>query len=96
MEVAISATLPLACEECPTPRRRHTPQMPLSMVREGETVRIGRVRGSEELTHHLSTLGFVEGAEVSVSARSNGDTIVCVKGATLGLDREVAARISTY
>ena len=59
-------------------------QLPLAMVGEGEVVRVGRVRGAQALRQHLAELGFVEGAEV-----------VSVKGATFGLNRDMAMRIVT-
>ena len=37
------------------------PAMPLSMVKAGETVRVSRVKGNEDMKHHLKDLGFVEG-----------------------------------
>ena len=62
------------------------PQLPLAMLGEGETAHIVGVKGASELRQHLATLGFVEGAEVSVVSRVNGDVIVTVKGARLGLN----------
>ena len=38
-------------------------------------------------------LGFVDGAEVSVVSRVNGDVIVTVKGARLGLNRQMSNHI---
>jgi ferrous iron transport protein A len=70
-------------------------QLPLSMVHEGETVHVARVRGNGEFARHLATLGFVEGASVKVVARGNGDTIVCVKGSQLGLNRDTASHVIT-
>ncbi len=42
------------------------PAMPLSMVKAGETVRVSRVKGNEDMKHHLKDLGFVEGSEIHV------------------------------
>lgn len=71
------------------------PQMPLSLVHEGETVHVTRVKGTPELRQHLSELGFVEGAEVKVVSRVNGDVLVSVKGATFGIGRDMAKQITT-
>lgn len=71
------------------------PQLPLSMVHEGETVRVARVKGTPELRQHLSELGFVEGAEVKVVSRVSGDVLVSVKGATFGIGRDMAKNITT-
>ena len=56
------------------------PAMPLSLVRAGETVTVARVRGNEDMKHHLGNLGFVEGSEVHVVSASGGNIIVTVKG----------------
>ncbi len=66
---------------------------PLSMARTGETVRVARVRGGEELRRHLASLGFVDGAEVHVVSQAVGNIIVMVKGARLGLDKKTALKI---
>ena len=60
---------------------------------EGETALIVTVKGASDLRQHLSTLGFVEGAEVKVISRVNGDVIVSVKGARLGLNRQMSSHI---
>ena len=70
-------------------------QLPLAMVHENETAVVDRVKGDAELKQHLAELGFVEGSEVKVVSHVNGDVIVKVKGATLGLNRTMAMRIST-
>lgn len=67
--------------------------LPLSFLRSGEAAVIAKVRGRGELHHHLETLGFVEGASVTVVSEASGDLIVEVKGAQVALDRQVAARI---
>ena len=69
------------------------PQLPLAMLGEGETAHIVGVKGASELRQHLATLGFVDGAEVSVVSRVNGDVIVTVKGARLGLNRQMSNHI---
>ena len=69
------------------------PQLPLAMLGEGETAHIVGVKGASELRQHLATLGFVDGAEVSVVSRVNGDVIVTVKGARLGLNLQMSNHI---
>lgn len=71
-------------------------QLPLAMVGKGETIRVLKVRGGSALRQHLSEMGFVEGAEVKVVSRINGDVVVSVKGATFGIGRDMAMRIVTY
>ena len=61
------------------------PAMPLSMVKAGETVRVSRVKGNEDMKHHLKDLGFVEGSEVHVVSSSGANIIVTVLGARFGI-----------
>lgn len=70
-------------------------QLPLSMVCEGETVSVARVRGRQEMRQHLAEMGFVQGASVQVVSRVNGDVVVKVKGATFALNRDVAMKVVT-
>jgi ferrous iron transport protein A len=70
-------------------------QLPLSMVSEGEVVSVAKVRGAQDLRQHLAELGFVQGAEVRVVSRVGGDVVVNVKGATFGLNRDMAMKIVT-
>lgn len=60
------------------------PAMPLSMVKAGETVRVSRVKGNEDMKHHLKDLGFVEGNEIHVVSSSGANIIVTVLGARFG------------
>ena len=71
------------------------PAMPLSLRRAGETVAVTRVRGDEDLKHHLANIGFVEGSQVHVVSASASNIIVVVKGARFGLDAKVAQRVMT-
>lgn len=70
--------------------------LPLSMVEAGQTAVVSKIRGSKELRQHLAEMGFIEGAEVKVVSRVNGDCIVSVKGATFGLSRTMTSHISVY
>lgn len=69
--------------------------MPLSMVKAGETVRVSRVKGNEDMKHHLKDLGFVEGNEIHVVSSSGANIIVTVLGARFGIDSKVAMHIMT-
>ncbi len=70
-------------------------QLPLSFLGTGHTARIAKVRGRGELHHHLESLGFVEGASVTVVSEQAGNLIVEIKGAHIALDKQVATRIIT-
>ncbi|MDM8245920.1 FeoA family protein [Collinsella tanakaei] len=71
------------------------PAMPLSLRHAGETVAVTRVRGDEDLKHHLANIGFVEGSQVHVVSASASNIIVVVKGARFGLDAKVAQHVMT-
>ena len=71
-------------------------RLPLAMAHEGDTVRVVKVSGNEEMRRHLENLGFVEGAEAKIVSQSGASgTIVTVKGAQLGVDRTTAMHIYT-
>lgn len=70
-------------------------QMPLSFAKMGDTVRVLKVRGKGELQHHLNTLGFVEGADVSIVCENGGNLIVEVKGAQIALSKDSALKVIT-
>lgn len=70
-------------------------QLPLAMASEVQTVMVARVRGPQDLRQRMAEMGFVQGAEVKVVSRVNGDVVVSVKGATLALNRDMAMRIVT-
>lgn len=67
--------------------------MPLALARGGDTVTVARVRGDDRVRRHLESLGFVEGSGVHVVSSNGGNIIVTVRGARLGLDAKVAARV---
>ena len=67
--------------------------MPLAFLRRGDTAQVVRVRGKGDVHHHLENLGFVEGAKVSVVSEQAGNFIVEIKGASVALDKSVAAKI---
>lgn len=70
-------------------------QMPLSFLKSGEQATISKIRGKDDLRHHLENLGFVEGGLVKVVSDISGDLIVEVKGTQVALNRQVASHIIT-
>lgn len=70
-------------------------RLPLSFAGAGSVVTIAKIRGKEELRHHLKNLGFVEGATVKVVTAQSGDLIVEVKGSQVALNCQVATHIIT-
>ncbi len=77
-------------------RTTQAPAMPLSLVREGDSVCVKKLTGSQEVKLRLSQLGFVEGAQATIISRTSaGDVIVSIKGARIALDRKSSAHILT-
>lgn len=67
--------------------------MLLSMADYGEKRTITKVTGKEETKHHLESLGFVEGADVTVVSCLNGNLIVNIKESRVAISRAVANKI---
>lgn len=70
-------------------------QLPLSFAKEGDVLRVAKVRGRGELHHHLENLGFVEGATVRVVSQHAGNMIVEIKGTQVALEKQVALKVIT-
>ena len=77
----------------PGQQRGSCQPMPLTFLRRGDAAQVVRVRGKGDVHHHLENLGFVEGAKVSVVSEQAGNFIVEIKGASVALDKSVAAKI---
>ena len=67
--------------------------MPLGMASVGDTNIIKRSTGQDEVKQHLSELGFVVGAEVTVVNELGGNLILNVKESRVALDKTMAMRI---
>ena len=67
--------------------------MPLGMASVGDTNIIKRMTGQDEVKQHLSVLGFVVGAEVTVVNELGGNLILNVKESRVALDKTMAMRI---
>ena len=67
--------------------------MPLSMAHVGDANIIKRITGRDEVRQHLSEMGFVEGAEVTVISELGGNLILSVKESRVALDKTMASRI---
>lgn len=65
----------------------------LSMADFGEKKTIARITGKEDTRHHLESLGFVEGADVTVVSSLGGNLIVNVKGTRIAISRTIANKI---
>ena len=67
--------------------------MPLSLLGAGRIGTIIRIKGKDEQRRYIESLGFVEGAEVTVISELGGNLIVNVKESRIALDRTLANRI---
>lgn len=70
-------------------------QMPLTFMRAGEEARVLKVRGNDELHHHLENLGFVPGTSLRVVSEHGGSVIIEIKGAQIALDKAAASKVIT-
>ncbi len=68
-------------------------QVPLTFLHDGDCGKITKVRGNDEVRHHLNNLGFVEGAEIQVFSEQSGNLITELKGSRIALDKSVASKI---
>lgn len=59
----------------------------------GKDFEIAKISGRDEVRSHLASLGFVEGANVSVVNELNGSVIIHVKNTRIALDRTLSNRI---
>ena len=67
--------------------------MPLLLAQPGEKNTIMAVRGRGETKRFLESMGFVEGAEITVVSEFDGNLIVNVKHARVALSKVMAAKI---
>ena len=67
--------------------------MPLLLAQPGEKNTIMAVRGRGETKRFLESMGFVEGAEITVVSEFDGNLIVNVKEARVALSKVMAAKI---
>ena len=67
--------------------------MPLLLAQPGELNKIMAVRGRGETKRFLESMGFVEGAEITVGSEFDGNLIVDVKDARVALSKVMAGKI---
>ncbi len=67
--------------------------MPLLMAGLRETNKILTVKGKDETKRFLASLGFIQGAEITVVNEFGGNLIVNVKDARVALSKVMAAKI---
>ena len=67
--------------------------MPLSFLKVGETGRIVRISGREDIRKHLEGLGFVNGTEVGIVSSNGTGYILDIKGSRIAVDTKMASKI---
>ncbi|MDY6854253.1 MAG: transcriptional repressor [Thermodesulfobacteriota bacterium] len=79
------------CSNC---FQKREPIMPLTMVSEGETVRITALNGGGAMVRRLNEMGFYTGTQVQVINKGKpGPFLVALKGSRLGIGHGVANKI---
>jgi len=69
--------------------------MPLAMAEKGKLFHVAGIRGKDNTKNFLQSLGFAEGAEVTLISEIGGDVIVNVKGTRVAISKSMATRILT-
>ncbi len=67
--------------------------LPLTSADKGVEHTIVKTGGDEKTRKHLETLGFVQGAKVSVVNDLDGNLIINVKDSRIALDKKLAMKI---
>lgn len=67
--------------------------IPLTSTRPGDSGRIVRILGKNNVNRFLTDLGFVSGEKVSVVNKTSGNMILDIKGTRIAIDRILASRI---
>lgn len=67
--------------------------MPLTFVKAGEKRTIKKISGKDDARRFMQSLGFVEGAEVTVISDISGNLIVNVKESRVAISKEMACKI---
>ena len=67
--------------------------MPLTFAKAGQTSRIVKITGKDEVRQHLANLGFVSGEQVTVISEMARSLILKIKDSRIALDKSMANRI---
>ena len=65
----------------------------MTMANVGDTLRICKITGRDEVRQHLAELGFVVGQTITVINKLGGNLILQVKDSRIALDQTLAVRI---
>lgn len=67
--------------------------MTLTLAPIGKDLNICKITGKDEVRSYLGSLGFVEGAYVSVVNELNGNVIINIKNTRIAIDKNLSNRI---
>lgn len=67
--------------------------IPLTFANVGEENIIKRIGGNTEVKHHLESLGFTVGENVTVINSLSGNVIVSIKESRVAIGSDLAAKI---
>ena len=67
--------------------------MPLSIAPAGKKMLIKKISGNSEIKHHLGSLGFVPGSELTIISMNGSNMIVNVKNTRIALHKSLANQI---
>lgn len=67
--------------------------MPLLMAKAGEANVIAAVHGKLETKRFLESMGFIEGAVITIVTEFDGNLIVNIKDSRVALSKTMAAKI---
>lgn len=67
--------------------------IPLFLANPGETNKILKINGKDEIRQHLSELGFVVGENITVISKIGENMILSIKDSRIGLDKSLTSRI---
>ncbi len=67
--------------------------MPLTLIGVGEISTILKVKGTDKIQRFLESLGFIEGANITIIAHNGGNLIVNIKDSRVAISQEMAHKI---
>ena len=67
--------------------------IPISLLKSGETVKIRKITGKDDVRQYLAELGFVVDTDITMVNETAGNVILQVKDSRVALDKSLANRI---
>lgn len=67
--------------------------MPLTFLSPGDEASVKKIKGRDDTCRFLESLGFVQGARVTLVSKMGDNVIVGVKGTRVALNKKITDRI---